>query len=112
MAIDQRKYGPGNGVVFGRDMRRDHRRRAGDREVPTGVLTLIMMLLILGIGMMIGYGWRTYVETPEPRRVAVVQPTGAEKRWIAQRHRYHGIWASIEENGEHYFIRDGKRCKL
>ena len=49
---------------------------------------------------------------PPPERRVVVQPTQAEKRWLDARFKYHGIWACIEENGEHYFYRDGKKCKL
>jgi hypothetical protein len=50
--------------------------------------------------------------TPVPARRLPVQPTAEEKRWIEQRHKYHGIWASIEENGQQYFIRNGRKCKL
>ena len=114
MAIDQRKYGPGNGVVLGQtDMRREYRRRAIDREVSTGWCAVNMALLILGIGLLIGYGWRAYGETPAPRNIhAAARLPEPEKRWIEQRHKYHGIYGSIEENGERYFIRDGKRCRL
>jgi len=33
-------------------------------------------------------------------------------QWIKNRHKYHGINGSIEYRGEHYFYRDGKKCKL
>ena len=36
-----------------------------------------------------------------------------DKAWVIERHRYHGITVSIEENGKHYFYdRRGRRCKL
>jgi hypothetical protein len=51
---------------------------------------------------------------PEPPRREVRQFTAAEKRWIGERHRYHGISSSVAdiETGELYFFRDGQRCKL
>ena len=46
-------------------------------------------------------------------RPPVVQPSGAEERWIEQRHKHHNIWISVEEPGSKpYFYRDGKKCKL
>ena len=33
-------------------------------------------------------------------------------QWIKDRHKYHGINGSVEYRGEHYFYRDGKKCKL
>ena len=45
-------------------------------------------------------------------RPPVIQPSEAEKRWLNERFRSHGIYACIEERGEYYFIRNGKRCRL
>jgi hypothetical protein len=42
---------------------------------------------------------------PPPRDIyAAAQIPEAEKRWIEQRHKFHGIYASVIENGEYYFI--------
>ena len=61
----------------------------------------------------LAFGWTVWaIAVPLPPRPPVIQPTAAEKRWIEQRHKFHGIDVSIEENGQHYFIRNGKRCKL
>lgn len=66
----------------------------------------ILILFLLAIAMCVDNG------DMAPHRVPIIQPSGAEKRWIEQRFKFHGIYASIEENGEHYFYRDGKKCKL
>lgn len=49
-----------------------------------------------------------------PPRISAMQPTDAEKHWIKERMRHHGIVQFItdEATGERYFIRDGQRCKL
>jgi len=31
-----------------------------------------------------------------------------ETERVISRHKYHGIWGSIEENGKRYFVRDPK----
>jgi len=64
----------------------------------------LLILSLLVIAMCIDNG--------DMMRAPVIQPSGAEKRWIEKRHKYHNIWNSIEENGERYFYRDGKKCKL
>lgn len=69
----------------------------------------MLLVLILLAGYLLALAW--WIQPPPSRHVAV-QFTKAEKRWIAERHKYHGISGSILENGEHYFYRDGKRCKL
>jgi hypothetical protein len=69
---------------------------------------VLLALLLLAL-YLLAIAW--WIQPPPERRV-VVQFTPAEKRWIAQRHKYHGISGSILENGEHYFYRNGKRCKL
>ena len=65
------------------------------------VLTIILLIMVA----------RAFASPPPPRRV-IIQPTRQEARWIKQRYTHHGIWVSIEENGEKYFIRNGKQCKL
>jgi hypothetical protein len=112
MKTDKTCYGPGGGVVFGEtDISREPRRRWDDRMMAMDwVWTIAIILLLLGFGALFGYAARAYAETPTRRVVA--QPTAAEKRWIEQRHKYHGIYGSIEENGEYYFYRDGKKCRL
>jgi hypothetical protein len=117
MANNQTHYGPGNGVVFGKtDMRRDRRRRAGDGiPIVAWAYCALWALTLLALGALIGYICAPYLlDAPAPRRDihAAARIPEAEKRWIEQRHKYHGIYGSIEENGERYFIRDGKRCKL
>ena len=73
------------------------------------IFKAVAALFILILSLM-AIAW--LISTPPPERHVVVQPTGAEKRWIEQRHRYHNIWISIEEKGKRYFYRDGKKCKL
>ena len=110
------RYGAGCGVVFGKTEMRQEKRRRKDEQftIIDWLLTSGILLLLLLIGGMIGYAARAYAGTPEPRRDihAAAQIPAAEKRWIEQRHKHHGISGSIEENGEHYFYRGGKKCKL
>ena len=70
-------------------------------EIMAAVLLVILCLLVIA--------W--WLEPP-PARPTPPQPTEAERRHIAMRHEYHGIPGNIVENGQHYFYRDGKRCKL
>jgi hypothetical protein len=95
-------------------MRQEKRRRKEEQfTIIDWALTLAIILLFLAIGAMIGYAWHAYRVTPEPVRRVVIQPAGAEKRWIQQRHKYHNVWISVEEPGSKpYFYRDGKKCKL
>ena len=67
------------------------------------VATLFLVAYMLCI-------WLIYPPTI-PRRLPD-QPTAAEKAWIEQRFRYHGIEACICEGDRCWFIRDGKRCRL
>lgn len=71
-------------------------------KIIASILLLIAYLLILA--------W--WISPPMPERRAVTQPTKAEARWLVARHEYHGIPGSIGESGEHYFWRDGQKCKL
>lgn len=72
------------------------------------VAALILLILFL-----LAISWCVDDGDMMRHRPPVIQPTGAEKRWIEQRHKYHNIWISIEEPGKHdYFYRDGKKCKL
>lgn len=64
----------------------------------------ILILFLLAIAMCVDNG--------DMMRPPVIQPSGAEKRWIEKRFKFHGIYACIEENGQYYFYRDGKKCKL
>lgn len=41
-----------------------------------------------------------------------LQPVEEERVRIRERHQFHGITTSIEENGERYFIRNGRRHRL
>ena len=68
-----------------------------------------LLILIFLVIFLTAIAW--WIEPP-PERRAAVQFTEAEKRWFNERFKYHGIWGCISENGEHYFYRDGKKCKL
>lgn len=106
------RYGVESGAVSGKAGRREDDHPAA--TIGQWLTSLAIILLLLAIGAMIGYAARAYAGTPEPHRDihAAAQIPAAEKRWIEQRHKYHGIYASIEEGGQRYFIRNGKRCKL
>lgn len=70
-----------------------------------GIVLLIAYLLILA--------WLLSPPAERDDALAPIRISAAEKRWIEQRHKYHGIPGSIEdENGNKYFYRDGKKCKL
>jgi hypothetical protein len=73
--------------------------------------SIAIILLLLGVGMMFGYAWRAYHETPEPRRV-VLQLTPAEKSYFVARYKHHNIWGSECEGTRCRFWRDGQWCKL
>ena len=55
------------------------------------------------------FAWLVFVFADPPHYDHVNWP---EKQWVIERHKYHGIDVSIEERGQHYFIREGKRCRL
>jgi len=111
---DRGRYGIDSGVVGMTDMRREQRRRREEKiTIGDWALTVGIFLLLLAIGAMIGYGLHAVFETAPPRDIhSAAQIPEAEKRWLNERFRFHGIYASIEENGEHYFYRDGKKCRL
>ena len=69
---------------------------------------LVLILLVLALQAIVW--WISPNPSPPPR--VVVQLTAEERRWIKARHQFHGVTVSIYENGDRYFIRDGKRCKL
>jgi len=81
-------------------------------EVDNGIVyllkALVAALLIILYLLAIAY----IVTPPPPPRRVILQPTQAEKRWLEKRFKYHGIWSCIEENGEYYFYRHGKKCRL
>lgn len=66
------------------------------------------LLLILAMILILGSPDLFPSATPPPHH----EMTDAERQWIKARHKYHGITMSIIENGEHYFIRAGHRCRL
>ena len=68
------------------------------------VLTILLLAFVLLA--------RSWWISPPPERYAAAQFTPAEKRWIEQRHKYHGIYGSIRDESGHYFYREGKKCKL
>jgi uncharacterized membrane protein len=113
MTTKRARYGVA-GAVSGKAGIEEAAVAAAAATIGQWVTSLAIILLLLAIGAMIGYAARAYAGTPEPHRDihAAAQIPAAEKRWIEQRHKYHGIYASIEENGERYFYRDGKKCKL
>ena len=75
------------------------------RIFKAAAVLFIPILSLLAISMCVDNG--------DTMRPPVIQPGEAEKRWIEQRHKFHGIWISIEEPGVNpYFYRDGKKCKL
>jgi hypothetical protein len=69
-------------------------------------LTLIAAMLLLAL-----IWWLTL---PVAESIPPPPLTDAERAYVRERHRYHGITASIRDRqtGERYFYRDGKRCKL
>jgi hypothetical protein len=76
------------------------------KEVMIFVLlaTVFMLLSMLAIWwLQLDHGDRL----PSPPEMS-----DQERAWIKSRHKYHGITISVIENGQHYFIRDGKRCRL
>ena len=82
-------------------------------ELDDGLIRIfkaVAILVLLSLLLQIVAWWISPPPKPAPR--VVVQLNAEERRWIKERHQFHGIWASIEENGERYFIRDGKKCRL
>lgn len=74
----------------------------------------ILAAIAIGIIIWLFVGWAVYgvwcwfhpCQPCEPRG-GVVEP------WIKARMQYHGISVCYEDwNGNHYFIRDGRRCPL
>ena len=49
---------------------------------------------------------------PSPARPERRQMTDEERTWVAKRHKYHGITISYSENGQDFFYRNGKKCRL
>ena len=74
------------------------------------LLLKVTVVCLLLIAYLMAISWWLSPEPPE-RRV-IHQFSEEERRDIEKRHKYHGISISITENGERYFYRDGKRCKL
>jgi hypothetical protein len=71
-----------------------------------------LMILVAGLlltAYLLAIGW--WLEPP-PERIKIREFSLEEKRWIEKRQRIHGISASIFDGREHYFYRDGKRCRL
>jgi hypothetical protein len=68
----------------------------------TAAAVFILVLWVLTLWVLLAADPPKYVQDWKP----------GEKEWVTQRMKYHGIWACIEEKGEHYFYRDGKKCKL
>ena len=74
-------------------------------KLAAGIVLLIAYLLILA--------WLLSPPAERDDALAPIRISAAEKRWVEQRHNYHGIWGSIgDENGNKYFFRDGRRCAL
>jgi len=57
-----------------------------------------------------GLAWWLMMAPPRPHSFPPLSP--AEKKWFESRMKYHGINSCIRDETGHYFIRDGKRCKL
>jgi len=74
------------------------------------IFKAVLILVLLALLLQVVARWIS-PDPPAPPR-AIVQLTAEERRWIRARHEFHGISASILENGERYFIRDGKKCRL
>jgi len=69
---------------------------------------------VIGIALLICFliGVARMLAPDPPQRQIIIQPRKAEKKWLTQRFQYHWISGCIEENGEFYFIRDGRKCGL
>ncbi len=75
----------------------------------TKKLKIILGLIILAIAY-VAFAWIVFVFAETPRYDHANWP---EKQWVVERHKYHGITVSIEENGKHYFYdKRGRKCKL
>jgi hypothetical protein len=79
-------------------MRKDRRRKM--MIVAATIFTLIYIWL----------AWLILV--PKPVLYHAPPLTKAEKAYFSYWHKYHGISGSVCENGECWFMRDGKRCSL
>ena len=88
------------------EQRMDEFDRWAIRIFKAAAVLFLLILSLLAIAMCVDNG-----DTMR-HRPPVIQPSAAEKRWLNERFKFHGISASIEENGEYYFIRNGKRCRL
>jgi len=73
-----------------------------------------MLKFVIGAALLIFFliGVARMLASEPPQRPIIIQPSKAEKKWLVQRFQYHGISGCIEENGELYFIRDGRKCRL
>jgi len=71
--------------------------------------------IILGIILILSayafFAWLIFVFAETPNSYDHVN--WPEKQWVVERHKFHGITVSIEENGKHYFYdKRGRKCKL
>ena len=66
--------------------------------------SILLICFLIGVSRMLA--------PEQPQRQIIIQPNKAENRWLVQRFQFHGISGCVEENGELYFIRDGRRCGL
>lgn len=49
---------------------------------------------------------------PRPAAGSIPEWTPAEKKWVKERMKFHGVEVSILDKDGHYFIRNGRRCRL
>jgi len=67
-------------------------------------LALVTASLVLSLAT--AHAWHKVLTWTPPVVATVATPD------IVAAHRYHGIKSSLVAGGEHYFIRNGQRCKL
>jgi len=78
-----------------------------DRWIVRIIKAIIIVALLAALLAVLE--WRF---APDPPRREPRQFTAEEKRWVTERLKYHGISGAVIEDGQHYFYRDGKRCRL
>ena len=74
------------------------------------IVKFLVGLVLLALFLLYLAAWLQ----PDPPAFISPQFTEAERRWVAERMKFHGITSARldQATGERYFERDGRRCKL